>query len=112
MAATSIRSIFGEWSGNVRSRALALDHDPLEDLDPLPVALDDAEVHTHRVARLEAREVAQLTPLEFLDDRAHGEGPPAGRRMVAEDAAGGCAGPRARAPTHRPPAHPKGVKEG
>src|SRR4029079_402901 len=34
--------------------ALALDHDPLEDLDPLAVALDHPEVHAHGVARLEA----------------------------------------------------------
>ena len=79
---TSIFSIFGEWSGNVRStptpndclravkvsrdaRALALDHDALEHLDPRPRALDHAEVHLQRVARLELRQVlAQLSLLE------------------------------------------------
>src|SRR3954452_9309929 len=35
--------------------ALALDHDPLEPLDPLAAAFDHVEVHAHRVTRLEAR---------------------------------------------------------
>src|SRR5215471_11775669 len=56
------------------SGALALDHDPFEHLDPLPVALDHLEVDGDRVAGLEAGDVrAQLTLLEALDDRAHGE---------------------------------------
>src|SRR3954469_8717905 len=38
--------------------ALASDHDPLEDLDALAVALDDADMHLHRVARAEVRDVA------------------------------------------------------
>src|SRR5581483_2718592 len=54
-----------------RARALPLDHDPLEHLDALPVALDDLEVHAHRVARLEAGHVAQLAALDVLNDRAH-----------------------------------------
>ena len=53
--------------------ALALDHDPLEHLDPLARALDHAEVDAHRVARLEPRHFAQLTALDVLDDRAHVE---------------------------------------
>ena len=88
--ATSSFSILGEWSGNVRSTptpndclrtvnvsrdagALALDHDPLEDLDAPAAALDHLEVHADGVARLEARDVlAQLRLLDALDDRAHG----------------------------------------
>src|SRR3954447_23407117 len=38
--------------------ALASDHDPLEDLDALAVALDDADMHLHRVARAKVRDVA------------------------------------------------------
>src|SRR5262249_3510221 len=38
--------------------ALALDHDPLEDLDPLAVALDHPEVHADGVPRLEPGHVA------------------------------------------------------
>src|SRR6185312_2385834 len=67
-----------------RSGALALQDDPLEHLDPRARALDDPEVHTHRVARLEPRDLAQLAALDVLDDRAHVE---RGRRpggMVAE----------------------------
>ena len=56
-----------------RAGALPLEHDPLEDLDPPARALDDLEVHAHRVARLEARHVAQLGALEVLDDVAHGK---------------------------------------
>src|SRR5204862_6280523 len=45
--------------------ALALDHDPLEDLHPSPLALDRLEVHAHAVTRLERRQVAaHLAPLE------------------------------------------------
>ena len=103
---TSIFSIFGEWSGNVRStptpndclrtvnvsrdaRALALDHDALEDLDPRPRALDHAEVDADGVARLELRQaLAQLALLEGLDDVAHREErPAAGRRAMLAKAA-------------------------
>src|ERR1043165_7934548 len=55
------------------ARALTLDHDPLEDLDALPAALDHSEVHAHGVARLELRNLAQLAALDVLDDRAHGK---------------------------------------
>ena len=54
-----------------RTGALALDHDPLEYLDALALALDHLEVHTHGVARLEAGHLAQLRALDVLDDRAH-----------------------------------------
>src|SRR5262245_30388921 len=63
---------------------LPLDHDPLEDLDPLAVALDHPEVDAHRVARLEAGHVAQLTALDVLDGRAHREKGRGGRTRVAE----------------------------
>jgi hypothetical protein len=44
---------------------LALDHDPLEGLESAPLALDHLEVHTHGVARLEARQIGpQLALLE------------------------------------------------
>src|ERR1051325_2858646 len=55
------------------ARPLTLDHDPLEDLDALPAALDHSEVHAHGVARLELRNLAQLAALDVLDDRAHGK---------------------------------------
>ena len=51
--------------------SLALEHDPLEHLHTAARALDDLEVDAHRVARLEARHVAQLSALEILDDVAH-----------------------------------------
>ena len=61
-----------------RPRALALDHEPFEHLDARPRALDHAEVHLQRVARLELRQVlAQLSLLECLDHLAHREERPA-----------------------------------
>jgi hypothetical protein len=91
-AATSIFSIFGVWSGNDAERlladgkrlagpgALALDHDALEDLDALPLALDHLEMDADRVPRLELRDVtAQLGALECFDHLAHKRiGPKAG----------------------------------
>jgi hypothetical protein len=54
------------------ARALPLDHDALEDLDPAALTLDHLEVHTHGVARLEpGAAFAQLAPLEELDRLAH-----------------------------------------
>src|SRR5262249_39546569 len=48
------------------------DHRPLEDLDPLVVALDDADVNAARVPRLERREVLpKLLGLDLVD-RVHG----------------------------------------
>jgi hypothetical protein len=45
--------------------ALALDDDPLEDLDAAALSLDHLEVHAHRVAGLEDRQVgSQLALLE------------------------------------------------
>src|SRR4029079_479414 len=57
--------------GLARAGSLPLEHDPLEDLHAAARALDDLEVHAHRVAGLEARHVAQLGALEVLDDVAH-----------------------------------------
>ena len=65
--------VLADGEGLARARALPLDHDPLEHLDPLAGAFDHAEVHAHRVARLEPRDFAQLTALDVLDDRAHVE---------------------------------------
>src|SRR6478735_3615929 len=53
------------------ARTLALDADALEDLHPLPLPLDDLEVHTERVARLELGQLAQLALFNVLDD-CHG----------------------------------------
>src|SRR4029077_10636997 len=55
--------------------ALALDHDPLEHLDPLAVPLDDLEMHTDRVSGFEPRHFAQLLALELLNDHAHRKAP-------------------------------------
>src|SRR5689334_14586007 len=55
--------------------SLPLDHDPLEDLDPLALALDHLEMDADRVPRLELRKVvAQLGALECLDHLAHKRG--------------------------------------
>ena len=73
-----------------RAGALPLDHDPLEDLDAPALTLDHLEVDAQRVARLEAWDVlAQLSLLDALDDRAHGEkerprSADSARRCVAE----------------------------
>ena len=120
-AATSIFSIFGECSGNVRSTptpkdclrtvkvsrsavALALDDDALEDLGAAARALDDLEVDADAVAGVELRDAAQLGALEAFDDGAHGKekaredrgrASPARRRlMVARP--GGSRAPRSR----------------
>ena len=66
------------------ARALALDHDPLEDLEAAPLALDHLEMDAHGVARLELRDtVAQLGALEILDDLAHKKVARRPRGMVA-----------------------------
>src|ERR671911_1765221 len=66
--------------------ALALEADALEDLDPLPVALDDLEVDAQRVPCLELRQVrAHVALLEALDNRVHRKGTgPEGRSMLAK----------------------------
>src|SRR4029079_7983094 len=51
--------------------ALPLDHDALEDLRALAVALDDLKVHPHAVAGAELRPLLQGSLLEVLDDCAH-----------------------------------------
>ena len=72
--------VLADREGLTRAGALALDDDPLEDLDPLAVPLDDPEMDAHGVARLEPRHFAQLPALEFLDDRAHRNMPGGGLR--------------------------------
>ncbi len=74
IACTSIFSIFGECSGNVRSTptpndclrtvkvsrtpgALALDDDPLEDLDAAALSFDHLEVDANGIAGLELGQV-------------------------------------------------------
>src|SRR5262249_40737182 len=56
-----------------RPGSLPLQHDPLEHLHAPARTFDDLEMHAHRVARLEARYVAQLGALEVLNDVAHGK---------------------------------------
>src|SRR5262249_19353820 len=108
--------VLAHREGLADAGALALDHDPLVDLDPLPVPLDHAEVDAHGVARLEAGHVAQLATLEVLDDRAHAKRRPEGRTRVAEvdsdgagsagTGAGGGARDRGRPVRARPPRCP------
>src|SRR5712691_1597035 len=58
-----------------RPGSLALQDDALEDLDPLPLALDHLEVHAHGVPSLELRQVvAHLGAFECLDHLAHRDG--------------------------------------
>src|SRR3954447_4432362 len=74
-------------------RALALEHDSLEHLDPLPLPLDHLEVHPDGVARLELRDpIAQLGALEAVDDVAHRK---EGRRPRADASECGFASSRA-----------------
>jgi hypothetical protein len=70
-----------------RPRALAFDHDALEDLDTPSLALDHLKVNADGVARLESGAIAaQLPLLEVLDDTMHKNGPRWGRRpMLAND---------------------------
>src|SRR5436309_2224756 len=72
--------------GLAEAGSLTLDADSLEDLDPLPVALDHLEVNAQSVARLEARVVrAQIALLEAVDRCVHEKGGSRGRRdMLAE----------------------------
>jgi hypothetical protein len=53
--------------------SLALDHHALEDLRTTTRALDDLEVDTDAIARLEAGDAAQLGALKGFDDSAHGK---------------------------------------
>src|SRR5581483_4454258 len=70
--------VLADGEGLAGAGALPLDHEALEDLDPLPGPFDHAKVDTHGVAGLEGRNLAQLTALDVLDRRAHGkEGPKA-----------------------------------
>src|SRR5829696_6182263 len=81
-----------------RARPLALDHDALENLRPPARALDHLEVDPHPVARVERGALAQLLPLEGVDDRAHhGEGAPA-RIRARRARRDGSAKPRAPRP--------------
>ena len=57
--------------GLARAAALALDHDPLEDLGSAAVPLDDLEVHAHAIAGGEPRPLLQRSLLEVFDDCAH-----------------------------------------
>jgi hypothetical protein len=42
--------------------AVLANHDPLEDLDPLLVALADLDVHAHRIARPHRGPLRELRP--------------------------------------------------
>src|SRR2546421_12993783 len=60
--------------------ALALDHDPFEDLDAPALTLDHLKVDAHGVAWLEPGAIAaQLALFEVLDDPIHKNGPQRGR---------------------------------
>jgi hypothetical protein len=65
--------------------AAARDAHALKRLNALAVALDDAHIHAHRIARLERRDAALLLdrggllPLDFLND-VHGSKPSAAGR--------------------------------
>src|ERR1700734_4022249 len=74
--------------GLTRAGALPLDDDPLEHLDPLAGAFDDAKVNAYRVAGLEPRNLAELAALDVLDGRTHGKEGPKAAAIVAEN--GGC----------------------
>ena len=63
--------LLAHGEGLARSVALALDHDPLEDLDASARPLDDLEVDLHAVARREVGNAAQLRALDGFDDAAH-----------------------------------------
>src|SRR4051812_27270923 len=65
--------VLAHGEGLADAAPLPFDDDPLEDLDPLAVALDHLEMNADGIARLEAGHVAQLAALEVLDDRAHRE---------------------------------------
>src|SRR5579863_4075227 len=57
--------------GLAHTVALALDDDPLENLNAPPGPLDHLEMHLHAIARGEARHTAQLGALKGLDYAAH-----------------------------------------
>src|SRR3954447_18399855 len=93
--------------GLAHARALTLDDGAFEDLRTAPVALDDLEVNLHAIARLKVGNLAQLGPLEAVDDSAHCKKkarrprrPHARRAMVAKgsDRTGARNGPPASAP--------------
>src|SRR5207253_9446840 len=76
--------LLAHGEGLARARPLPLDADALEHLNARALALDDAEVDAHGVARLEPGQVAaQLAALELLDDLAHRERGPKARAMLA-----------------------------
>src|SRR5262249_12497396 len=87
--------LLADGEGLASARSLALDHDALEDLGALALALDHLEVHLHAVPRLEGGDLANSALLDAVDDRGHSwdrsvHGAPARvdcakrRRMVAE----------------------------
>jgi hypothetical protein len=63
--------LLADREGLAGAVALALDDDALEDLGALAGALDDLEVDTQAIARLEAGNTAQLSALETFDDCGH-----------------------------------------
>ena len=66
--------VLPDGEGLANTRALPLDHNPLEDLDAPALALDHLEVDADSVAGLEVREiVAQLLALEDVDHVRHTE---------------------------------------
>src|SRR5579862_6551870 len=81
---THAERVLAHREGLARAGALALDHDPLEHLDPLAGALDHAKVDAYGVAGLEPRNLAELAALDVLDDRTHGNKGPKAAAIVAD----------------------------
>ena len=104
-AMTSIRSILGECTGNVRStptpndslrtvkvrrRApLLLEDDALEDLGAAAGALHDLEMDAYAIAHTEVRNCAHLTALDAVDQLVHGDERAASVRRLQGINAGG-----------------------
>jgi hypothetical protein len=65
--------LLAHGEGLTRSGALALQHNPLEDLGAAPAPLDHLEVDPDAVARAEGgNPLLELAPLDAVDDAAHG----------------------------------------
>ena len=63
--------LLAHCEGLARAAALALDHDPLEDLGAAAGPLDDLEVHAHAVTGGKSRPLLEGSLLEVFDDCAH-----------------------------------------
>ena len=82
-------------------RHRAPDDDPLEDLDPGPVSLDDPDVHLHGVTGAEGGDVVRSEAASRLSSACIGDRSPAGARSLAQ--LGGFVSSTARSRGCRPP---------